>query len=52
LIGVVLFSFLLFFAIRGDYNSKNYIQVEIGGLYWCLVDLIWMYLFPLLYLVK
>lgn len=52
LIGVVLFSFLLFFAIRGDYNSENYIQVEIGGLYWCLVDLIWMYLFPLLYLVK
>jgi cytochrome c oxidase subunit 3 len=52
LIGVILFSFILFFALRNEYSSKNYIQVEIAGLYWCLVDLIWMYLFPLLYLVK
>ncbi len=52
LIGVILFSFILLFAIRGEYNSKNFIQVEIAGLYWCLVDLVWMYLFPTLYLVK
>jgi len=52
LIGVILFSFILYFALRNSYSSKNYIQVEIAGLYWCLVDLIWMYLFPLLYLVK
>ncbi|MCS7245853.1 MAG: cytochrome c oxidase subunit 3 [candidate division WOR-3 bacterium] len=52
LIGIILFLFILFFAIRNSYNSKNFIQVEIAGLYWCLVDLIWMYLFPLLYLVK
>lgn len=52
LIGVIIFLFILFFAIRNSYSSKSYIQVEIAGLYWCLVDLIWMYLFPLLYLVK
>jgi cytochrome c oxidase subunit 3 len=52
LIGVILYLFLLSFALRGSYNSHNYIQVEIAGLYWCLVDLIWIYLYPLLYLVK
>ncbi|MEO0202398.1 MAG: cytochrome c oxidase subunit 3 [candidate division WOR-3 bacterium] len=52
LIGVTIFLFILYFALKNNYNSENFIQVEIAGLYWCLVDLIWMYLFPLLYLVK
>lgn len=38
-------------AARGDFSSKYYFPVELVGLYWHLVDLIWIYLFPLLYLV-
>lgn len=37
---------------KGDFNSQYYTPVENVGLYWHLVDLVWIYLFPLLYLVK
>lgn len=50
-IGVGILAFLLIFTLRGRYSSKNYTGVEVGALYWHLVDLIWIYLFPLLYLV-
>jgi cytochrome c oxidase subunit 3 len=35
----------------GDFDKQYYTPVEIGGLYWHLVDLIWIFLFPLLYLI-
>jgi cytochrome c oxidase subunit 3 len=38
-------------TLRGDFSNKYYTPVELVGLYWHLVDLIWIYLFPLLYLV-
>ena len=38
-------------ANKGHFYKDHYTAVEIGGLYWHLVDLIWIYLFPLLYLV-
>ena len=36
---------------HGYYDSGYYVGLELGGLYWHLVDLIWIFLFPLLYLV-
>ena len=36
---------------QGDFSPGYYTPVEIGGLYWHLVDLIWIFLFPLLYLI-
>ena len=39
-------------AIRGDFSSQYYTPVDLVGLYWHLVDLIWIYLFPLLYLIS
>lgn len=36
---------------KGRFSSRYYTPVEVGALYWHLVDLIWIYLFPLLYLV-
>lgn len=39
-------------TVRGDFSSRYYTPVELTGLYWHLVDLIWIYLFPLLYLVS
>ena len=35
----------------GDFDSNYYTPVDLVGLYWHLVDLIWIYLFPLLYLI-
>ncbi|MEE2975038.1 MAG: cytochrome c oxidase subunit 3 family protein [Thermodesulfobacteriota bacterium] len=50
-IGMGLLSFLLYKTRKGAYSKENYTAIEIGGLYWHLVDLIWIYLFPLLYLI-
>ncbi|MCP4805421.1 MAG: cytochrome c oxidase subunit 3 family protein [Proteobacteria bacterium] len=52
LIGIGVLVWLLIRAQRGDFNKDNFAPVENVGLYWHLVDLIWIFLFPLLYLVK
>jgi cytochrome c oxidase subunit III len=51
-VGIGLLTWILLNAMKGKYNSAYYTQVEMIGLYWHLVDLIWIYLFPLLYLVS
>ena len=52
LIGIGVIFWLYFRTRRGEFNAQNYSAVENVGLYWHLVDLIWIFLFPLLYLVK
>jgi Heme/copper-type cytochrome/quinol oxidase, subunit 3 len=52
LVGVCLIAWLLRRAIRGDFSSNYYTPVDVIGLYWHLVDVIWIYLFPLLYLIR
>jgi cytochrome c oxidase subunit 3 len=37
---------------NGEFSHWYYTPVENGGLYWHLVDLIWIYLFPLFYLIQ
>jgi len=49
--GMILIGWLLRRAIRGDFGTRNYTAVDLGGLYWHLVDLVWIFLFPLLYLI-
>jgi len=44
-------AWLLRRAVRGDFSSAYFTPVDLGGLYWHLVDLIWTFLFPLLYLI-
>jgi len=51
LIGMGLITWLLIRTLRGDFNSKYYTAVEGVGIFWHIVDLIWIFLFPLLYLV-
>ena len=51
IIGVGLFSLLAWWAWRGKYNSNYYTPIENAGLYWHFVDIVWIYLFPLLYLI-
>jgi cytochrome c oxidase subunit III len=44
--------FWVYMRVRaGKYNSEHYVPVELGALYWHLVDLVWIFLFPLLYLI-
>ena len=51
IIGVGIFAFLTFHAREGRYTPGYYTPIEIGGLYWHFVDIVWIYLFPLLYLI-
>ncbi|MEM8713023.1 MAG: cytochrome c oxidase subunit 3, partial [Planctomycetota bacterium] len=51
-IGILLFFWLLSRAMRGHFTPTYYGPIDYGALYWHLVDLIWIYLFPLLYLIN
>ncbi len=51
-IGVGLLSFLLWRAAHGAYTPDYYTPVENAGLYWHFVDIVWIFLFPLLYLIS
>jgi len=50
-IGMVVIAWLYFRAAAGHFSPEYYAPVDLGGLYWHLVDLIWIFLFPLLYLI-
>ena len=51
LIGMGLITWLLIRTMRGDFSAEYYTPVEGVGLFWHIIDLIWIFLFPLLYLV-
>lgn len=51
IIGMILITRVLLKGSKGQYGPTYYTGVEIAGLYWHLVDLIWIFLFPLLYLI-
>jgi cytochrome c oxidase subunit 3 len=51
MIGIGVLAVIMVFNMRGKYSPAYYTHVEVGGLYWHLVDLIWIFLFPLLYLI-
>ena len=52
LIGMIVIAWLLKRSFAGHFSPENFTPVDLGGLYWHLVDLIWIYLFPLLYLIE
>jgi cytochrome c oxidase subunit 3 len=49
--GIVAITWVLIKAKKGQFSSEWYTPVELVGMYWHLVDLIWIYLFPLFYLI-
>jgi cytochrome c oxidase subunit III len=51
LIGMGAIAWIFFRMQKGHFNSRKFAAVEFVGLYWHIVDLIWIFLFPLLYLV-
>jgi cytochrome c oxidase subunit III len=51
IVGIGIFSVITFMAWRGRFTPEYHTPVEIAGLYWHFVDIVWIYLFPLLYLI-
>jgi cytochrome c oxidase subunit 3 len=51
IIGIGAMLFLIFYAYRGRYTPEYHAPVELTGLYWHFVDIVWIFLFPLLYLL-
>jgi cytochrome c oxidase subunit III len=52
LAGIGLLSWILMRTRRGEFSHTYYTPVDLVGLYWHIVDLIWIYLFPLYYLIQ
>ena len=51
-IGVGVLSVITAKAYRGRFSEAYYTPVEVSGLYWHFVDIVWIFLYPLLYLIK
>ena len=51
IVGLGLMTWLGYKAFRNTYSSEYYMPVEMSGLYWHFVDIVWIFLFPLLYLL-
>ena len=50
-IGLGIMAVIAFMAWRKTFDSEYYTPVEVAGLYWHFVDIVWIFLFPLLYLI-
>jgi cytochrome c oxidase subunit 3 len=50
LAGVVVLTVMLAFVIKNRVTATDYVKLENAGLYWHLVDVIWIFLLPMLYL--
>jgi len=50
-IGIFLIGFMTRLTMKNVINKDSYVKLESAGLYWHLVDIIWIFLFPLFYLI-
>jgi cytochrome c oxidase subunit 3 len=51
LVGIGIVAALLLFNTRGHYSANWHTPVELTGLYWHFIDVVWIFLYPLFYLV-
>jgi cytochrome c oxidase subunit 3 len=51
LAGIIVLARMLFLSTRSEIHERDFIKLENAGLYWHFVDIVWIYLFPLLYLI-
>jgi cytochrome c oxidase subunit 3 len=51
IIGIPILGIIARMAYRGRFRPEWYTPVELVGLYWHFVDIVWIFLFPLLYLI-
>jgi cytochrome c oxidase subunit 3 len=52
IIGEGMLMVLTLMAARGKFSAEYYNPVDVGGLYWHFIDIVWVFLFPMLYLVE
>jgi cytochrome c oxidase subunit 3 len=52
IVGIVILFIIAWMAHKGRFDSEYHAPVEMTGLYWHFVDIVWIFLFPLLYLVE
>jgi len=50
-VGLVIMAVLFVMAWKGRFTKQYHTPVEVSGLYWHFVDIVWIFLFPLLYLI-
>ncbi|MFN8473163.1 MAG: cytochrome c oxidase subunit 3 [Anaerolineae bacterium] len=50
-IGIAIIAFILYKVTKRTYSPEYFTPAELGGLYWHLIDIIWVFLFPMLYLI-
>ncbi len=51
LAGIAIIAVMTYWSFMKRMGKDNFIRLENTGLYWHLVDIVWIYLFPLLYLI-
>jgi cytochrome c oxidase subunit 3 len=49
--GIIMLGLMMRWSVHDSINSNDFIKLENAGLYWHFVDIVWIYLFPLLYLI-
>jgi len=52
ILGMVILAALYFYTKQGAYSSNDHIGIETGASYWHMVDLLWIVLFPLVYIIR
>jgi cytochrome c oxidase subunit 3 len=51
-VGLAVLGVQLFLTTRGNFGTDDYTPIEVAGLYWHFVDIVWIFVFPLLYLLR
>jgi cytochrome c oxidase subunit 3 len=51
IVGIIVIGFMMKWSMQDIINTDDFIKLENTGLYWHFVDIVWIYLFPLLYLI-
>ena len=52
IVGMTIIAIMCAFTVKDVITKDNYVKLETAGLYWHLVDIIWIFLFPLFYLIN
>ena len=51
-VGLVVLGIQLTLVARSSFGIRDYNPIELSGLYWHFVDIVWIFVFPLLYLMR
>jgi cytochrome c oxidase subunit 3 len=52
MIGIIILLILIVLTLRDTFGPEYHTPIETVGLYWHFVDVVWVFLFPMLYLVN